>query len=185
MFFLHQTTTCCLLDLTRLKLYLMFFLHQTTTRNHTKTLLLNCILCSFYIKPQLGSWMGCCCCIVSYVLSTSNHNHTRHSLESILLYLMFFLHQTTTVSSSRFCCCYCILCSFYIKPQHIFSLFTLSHNCILCSFYIKPQLQHGRRRPAVIVSYVLSTSNHNSNTTVSGGVSIVSYVLSTSNHNLA
>ena len=60
-----------------------------------------------------------------------NNNH--------LLYLILFLHQTTT-------------------PQRL-SLLIIS--CILFCFYIKPQLTEAKYYDKTVVSYFVSTSNHN------------------------
>ena len=77
--------------------------------------------------------------VVSYSISTSNHNDRGIQSRSELLYLIPFLHQTTT-------CFYAI--------RYIFG-------CILFHFYIKPQPRvAGFRKPSV-VSYSISTSNHN------------------------
>ena len=140
----------------------MFFLHQTTTLWYMSFIFVHCILCSFYIKPQLMSPYYFIFYIVSYVLSTSNHNLMSNGNVSSILYLMFFLHQTTTHEHHQFLNFNCILCSFYIKPQLERKSKPFKIHCILCSFYIKPQLLHRQEHCKPIVSYVLSTSNHNS-----------------------
>ena len=143
--------------------------------------------------------------IVSYRLSTSNHNSLDGRTSALPLYLIVFLHQTTTCTASRHLPFHCILSSFYIKPQLvsiqqlvfvncILSSFYIKPqlpratswdwaNCILSSFYIKPQLYLSMSFVCSIVSYRLSTSNHNFQVLQFGRNPIVSYRLSTSNHN--
>ena len=77
--------------------------------------------------------------VVSYSISTSNHNPCLFHCGVELLYLIPFLHQTTTppLSLTEYKCC--ILFHFYIKPQQ-----TCRHICCMC-----------------VVSYSISTSNHN------------------------
>ena len=53
----------------------------------------------------------------------------------------------------------------------------------LITFYIKPQLFFGVSRIPFVVSYSLSTSNHNNWATLEKFDTVVSYSLSTSNHN--
>ena len=81
--------------------------------------------------------------------------------KAIQLYLILFLHQTTT--------------------DTFILLFIRS--CILFCFYIKPQRGGSRVGAISVVSYSVSTSNHNyfPSQTYLGGV--VSYSVSTSNHN--
>ena len=77
------------------------------------------------------------------------------------LYLIPFLHQTTTINRLSLSIVGCILFHFYIKPQ----LFA----------YLKTQ--------SSVVSYSISTSNHNDRLERTLGVDVVSYSISTSNHN--
>ena len=79
----------------------------------------------------------------------------------VQLYLIPFLHQTTTWDVLLRCIMGCILFHFYIKPQHLHSRFDLIN----------------------VVSYSISTSNHNPSRTASVSMSVVSYSISTSNHN--
>ena len=77
------------------------------------------------------------------------------------MYLIPFLHQTTTGTQA------------YHQGQR----------CILFHFYIKPQPTAINRLYKQVVSYSISTSNHNSFPLTSFVVSVVSYSISTSNHN--
>ena len=77
--------------------------------------------------------------VVSYSISTSNHNLSLLLLMLLRLYLIPFLHQTTTKYSDADAVYRCILFHFYIKPQQ---------RCRWC----------WRCR---VVSYSISTSNHN------------------------
>ena len=78
-----------------------------------------------------------------------------------VLYLIPFLHQTTTRDN------------FTIKGVC----------CILFHFYIKPQLERGGRLLYTVVSYSISTSNHNVSRGYLDKFQVVSYSISTSNHN--
>ena len=51
-----------------------------------------------------------------------------------------FLHQTTTLGYTAEPLNYCLISSFYIKPQLICICYLLAINCLISSFYIKPQL---------------------------------------------
>ena len=55
----------------------------------------------------------------------------------------------------------CLISSFYIKPQPWTSCGSSHSDCLISSFYIKPQLWTGTDRTDTIVLYRLSTSNHN------------------------
>ena len=55
----------------------------------------------------------------------------------------------------------CILLNFYIKPQHSFNDFDPLASCILLNFYIKPQPTIVLAPISLVVSYWISTSNHN------------------------
>ena len=144
-------------------------------------------------------------CVVSYSISTSNHNCGLLLLISWRLYLIPFLHQTTTASYNRLWCLLlylipflhqtttslfafailisCILFHFYIKPQHLGGLLEKALSCILFHFYIKPQLNAIHLFNLKVVSYSISTSNHNITAEQNATTSVVSYSISTSNHN--
>ena len=81
-----------------------------------------------------------------------------HSCE---LYLIPFLHQTTTRGLSAMSSSGCILFHFYIKPQPSYVNSNTSLRCILFHFYIKPQRVVNSFTRACVVSYSISTSNHN------------------------
>ena len=123
---------------------------------------IRCILFHFYIKPQPFDWQPIKIRVVSYSISTSNHNRRYAPAGNSPLYLIPFLHQTTTkFRSFAFPSC-CILFHFYIKPQRLF----FQTNLIL------------------VVSYSISTSNHNSAKRLLYLRPVVSYSISTSNHNI-
>ena len=69
------------------------------------------------------------------------------------MYLILFLHQTTTLFQFRLFVCGCILFCFYIKPQL---------DLVVVDFF-------------VVVSYSVSTSNHNS--LLSGSISFMLYLI--------
>ena len=143
----------------------------------------SCILFHFYIKPQHYFGDDNSILVVSYSISTSNHNElsmfssfcelylipflhqtTTSTLTSRLrswLYLIPFLHQTTTFFASSAAASCCILFHFYIKPQLRNTAMFLSSRCILFHFYIKPQLNRCQTGSRIVVSYSISTSNHN------------------------
>ena len=95
--FLHQTTTITYERTKIKKLSYIVFLHQTTTRRTNDWIYPDCLISSFYIKPQhkvIGwrHWL-----IVLYRLSTSNHNLGLMIDYWLLLSYIVFLHQTTTL----------------------------------------------------------------------------------------
>ena len=89
--------------------------------------------------------------VVLYRLSTSNHNGSPVVVIDKELSYIVFRHQATTF------------------PRPIL----LRQYCLISSFYIKPQQPAKWHKNICIVLYRLSTSNHNSNTLL-----IVSWLLS-------
>ena len=77
--------------------------------------------------------------VVSYFVSTSNHNRAFVCSRRRWLFLILFLHQTTTTVT----------------------LFPDIWRCFLFCFYIKPQLTLSKLPSVLVVSYFVSTSNHN------------------------
>ena len=77
----------------------------------------------------------------------------------------------------------CILFHFYIKPQPPIECYDNSPCCILFHFYIKPQLFIQTSFLCPVVSYSISTSNHNISSPSLCMAAVVSYSISTSNHN--
>ena len=106
-----------------------------------------------------------------------------HIANGILLSYIVFLHQTTTWASGCLSRSYCLISSFYIKPQQTLSRLPWLSHCLISSFYIKPQRFKLKIRPRTIVLYRLSTSNHNHVSHEAVMADIVLYRLSTSNHN--
>ena len=78
-----------------------------------------------------------------------------------MLYLIPFLHQTTTFIVWRTAPNCCILFHFYIKPQLTTGQIYGFSGCILFHFYIKPQPDFVTESNTYVVSYSISTSNHN------------------------
>ena len=123
--------------------------------------MLNCLISSFYIKPQLLRFLFRTLSIVLYRLSTSNHNDKKYLIIqfSIVLYRLstsnhnfslsttftvalsyiVFLHQTTTHVLCLLNSFNCLISSFYIKPQLLIKVLKPIENCLISSFYIKPQ----------------------------------------------
>ena len=77
------------------------------------------------------------------------------------LYLIPFLHQTTTYERCGKNSGGCILFHFYIKPQPARNQLYGGSRCILFHFYIKPQRLVAGYAEIRVVSYSISTSNHN------------------------
>ena len=77
----------------------------------------------------------------------------------------------------------CILFNFYIKPQLTDLVVFQRRSCILLNFYIKPQQQQVQCYSHAVVSYWISTSNHNLPSYWICLTTVVSYWISTSNHN--
>ena len=163
--------------------------YRLSTSNHNDSSVLtselqHCILSSFYIKPQLwdSSWKHAQDCILSSFYIKPQLMSAICSGVS-LLYLIVFLHQTTTLRScvSVFLRLYLIVFLHQTTTRVVW--YKIQNYCILSSFYIKPQPCLSLRLHLYIVSYRLSTSNHNCRVVGSACNLIVSYRLSTSNHN--
>ena len=121
-----------------------------------------CILFHFYIKPQPCLFYpvaNVSCILFHFYIKPQPRRHA--CCNSRRLYLIPFLHQTTTI---RVC-------------------LILFSGCILFHFYIKPQPLVFIRIQIIVVSYSISTSNHNSSLCSPDTTSVVSYSISTSNHN--
>ena len=100
-----------------------------------------------------------------------------------MLYLIPFLHQTTTLDWTFFHSTRCILFHFYIKPQ----LFPLLYIMLMVVSYSISTSNHNYQSvPSLakaVVSYSISTSNHNCIRLINHACTVVSYSISTSNHN--
>ena len=79
----------------------------------------------------------------------------------------------------------CFLSCIYIKPQHEVVAPIRNKRCFLSCIYIKPQPVKLLQRYNRVVSYLVSTSNHNLDLTDKTTLLVVSYLVSTSNHNSA
>ena len=121
-------------------LYLIEFLHQTTTGYMIDMISIRLYLIEFLHQTT------------TFFASKISH---------VELYLIEFLHQTTTDNPSLFIRKCCILLNFYIKPQPCWETLISWPCCILLNFYIKPQLAFNTQLGRVVVSYWISTSNHN------------------------
>ena len=74
------------------------FLHQTTTLLQLSRSPADCLISSFYIKPQRIIALCAPDSIVLYRLSTSNHNPQLSVSSGLKLSYIVFLHQTTTLT---------------------------------------------------------------------------------------
>ncbi len=121
-----------------------------------------------------------------YLIPFLHQTTTRkaQALQKLKLYLIPFLHQTTTATYRLFWCTRCILFHFYIKPQLKKFIISTEKRCILFHFYIKPQRLGDKDSRGGVVSYSISTSNHNCGKCASCLAAVVSYSISTSNHNV-
>ena len=153
--------------LTWLTLYLIPFLHQTTTMITCSFDVTCCILFHFYIKPQPSRQMPHQSPVVSYSISTSNHNCMLDPIFFTALYLIPFLHQTTTSAFHAWSDNLLYLIPFLHQTTTIARSKFGSRRCILFHFYIKPQQRRHRTRIPQVVSYSISTSNHNGRSIVS------------------
>ena len=122
--------------------------------------------------------------VVSYSISTSNHNFVVVNLFFKQLYLIPFLHQTTTLSLILMFPVLLYLIPFLHQTTTLLLTAQKQISCILFHFYIKPQLRSMSISMLIVVSYSISTSNHNVYVDDSFPVWVVSYSISTSNHNL-
>ena len=138
--FLHQTTTCRRLAIANCGLYLIEFLHQTTTNR------------PWHIDKKM------------LYLIEFLHQTTTSDVDSIAyyrLYLIEFLHQTTTAIPRYYDRYRLYLIEFLHQTTTFRFNASLAMSCILLNFYIKPQRQISKRLPLCVVSYWISTSNHN------------------------
>ena len=55
----------------------------------------------------------------------------------------------------------CVLFYFYIKPQRLVNQSVSINRCVLFYFYIKPQQAEAIQFAIEVVTYSISTSNHN------------------------
>ncbi len=119
-----------------------------------KYLYSGCILFHFYIKPQPNLYLPMLC------------------FSCILFHFYIKPQRRWVVYRQRHGC---ILFHFYIKPQLTLSLTRGFASCILFHFYIKPQHCKDNIFHQRVVSYSISTSNHNSQPFLS--ISILLYLI--------
>ena len=101
----------------------------------------------------------------------------------VMLYLILFLHQTTTTTHRWMLYSCCILFCFYIKPQQSPNVIFFHNGCILFCFYIKPQPRatpRGRRERCILFCFYIKPQLASR---MMRGLWVVSYSVSTSNHN--
>ena len=92
-----------------------------------------------------------------------------------MLYLIEFLHQTTTPRQPKACRLMLYLIEFLHQTTTCPSQSLCLWCCILLNFYIKPQLSASRNCVSTVVSYWISTSNHNPSLT--GLISTMLYLI--------
>ena len=102
---------------------------------------------------------------------------------SFMLFLILFLHQTTTLRSILFRASRLFLILFLHQTTTLRNNPIITHRCFLSYFYIKPQHMIAMTIEYTVVSYLISTSNHNLQKQYKALSAVVSYLISTSNHN--
>ena len=162
------------------------FLHQTTTWVSLWLDLYNCLISSFYIKPQHadgGRGSEDYCLISSFYIKPQHTRRPCWTLSHCLISSFYIKPQLCAVLHTFWrIVLYRLSTSNHNLPRLIFSLSlivlyrlsTSNHNVIVIPFH-----------PRAIVLYRLSTSNHNRTFINLAPWLIVLYRLSTSNHNLA
>ena len=138
--YLHQTTTSSAWCSFGWPLFLISYLHQTTT----------------YIYGT--NWFGKLF-LISYLHQTTTYWLLMFHLR--VLFLISYLHQTTTGSCWSNQDYSCFLSRIYIKPQLIPKNNIRIVSCFLSRIYIKPQQAQPTSILGTVVSYLVSTSNHN------------------------
>ena len=181
--YLHQTTTCTPKWWCQGRLFLISYLHQTTTSGWWCLWRSCCFLSRIYIKPQLNREKERSAAVVSYLVSTSNHNVqiVTHFVDS--LFLISYLHQTTTYLNLLWSYEMLFLISYLHQTTTQTVYLSLTHRCFLSRIYIKPQPSDRYAFRRFVVSYLVSTSNHNFRLRFFRQAWVVSYLVSTSNHN--
>ena len=104
--------------------------------------------------------------------------------EGALSYIIF-LHQTTTAMARSSWLALLSYIVFLHQTTTSIHFIPSMRYCLISSFYIKPQLCQRCHNAYDIVLYRLSTSNHNPNKAIEEAKKIVLYRLSTSNHNIS
>ena len=74
---------------------------------------------------------------------------------TLKLSYIVFLHQTTTEYTSQMTDKYCLISSFYIKPQLQDWILLLPWDCLISSFYIKPQPSSTENVRVFVLSYIV------------------------------
>ena len=160
--FLHQTTTILLCISATPWLYLIPFLHQTTTEVIPNASAVCCILFHFYIKPQRIQRLynrRYRCILFHFYIKPQREAGTNGAFRGCILFHFYIKPQRRCLHASQ--CASCILFHFYIKPQRRNYMKLKRPCCILFHFYIKPQRGKHPLWDLYVVSYSISTSNHN------------------------
>ena len=123
--------------------------------------------------------------VATFLVSTSNRNWGIADDTRELLLHFLFLHQTATRTSCR---------KFIHRLLHFLFLHqtaTSFHNnyinprCYISCFYIKPQRSTCASCCSKVATFLVSTSNRNSDDVVSFVNSVATFLVSTSNRNLS
>ena len=143
-------------------LFLISYLHQTTT---------------VLYKRLYWGWLF----LISYLHQTTTYRKDKDNV--MLLFLISYLHQTTTVRGFLTAAGALFLISYLHQTTTRSDPRYTSRRCFLSRIYIKPQHWLTTAKREEVVSYLVSTSNHNSASLFFSSVRVVSYLVSTSNHN--
>ena len=138
------------------------FLHQTTTWCSAIASISDCLISSFYIKPQpfRGSSPRAADCLISSFYIKPQRPLINASASENCLISSFYIKPQQPAKWHKIKI-NCLISSFYIKPQRRYKNGIEAVHCLISSFYIKPQHVLAHVVLCLIVLYRLSTSNHN------------------------
>ena len=188
-----------------LQLLHFLFLHQTATESMLFLNMAGCYISCFYIKPQRNVYYSPEFSVATFLVSTSNRNcifpvriifSLLHFLflhqtatralcffSAVQLLHFLFLHQTATQS---------ILILHYIRLLHFLFLHQTAtcfltkirvFGCYISCFYIKPQPKQYYCCFTCVATFLVSTSNRNSDGLKNSIEVVATFLVSTSNRN--
>ncbi len=146
----------------QMRLFFISYHHQTTTLTMQTLQPKRCSLSHIIIKPQLKAirMLAKKCCSLSHIII-----------------------KPQRISLWQCSCAGCSLSHIIIKPQRQRWARTIIWGCSLSHIIIKPQRAMMRSVHAVVVLYLISSSNHNQDVPARCSSWVVLYLISSSNHN--
>ena len=141
-YFIIKPQLCCCWLYSKVCCFLSYFIIKPQLKSQQEHQRACCFLSYFIIKPQRILVYQAPQRVVSYLISSSNHNIADTMQTLFELFLILFHHQTTTALA--------MLCTWL--------------SCFLSYFIIKPQLWSLSAMSSNVVSYLISSSNHNRKT---------------------